>query len=544
ELLGTFAFYCRKPELPQPDHWRLVEMATHVASIAIGSDQSRAAMRESETKLKQAQRIGKIGYWERDVIHDRISWPEETSRIFGLPSNRGPISQSQLEALIHPDDRQVQRRALEDAVQKCKPYDVEYRIIRSDGKIRSVHVRDEIVCDGSVRPVRMFGTVQDITERKQAEELLKARETEIRAIVEHSPDPIARFDRKMRRTYVNPALIRMMEAPKAKRSGRKAGPAVGNGGAKASAEEMEMERSLNKVFETGRPLDFESSWPLPEGRRKYAVHLEPEFDGHGSLSSVLFIGRDITERRRAEEALRQNGRELARIARLTMMAELTASIAHEVNQPLAAVVTNANAALRWLGLPAPNLDEARQAVERIASDGTRASEVIQRVRDLVKKSQPGKKRINLNELVEQTVLLMQPELAAKKIQVKKELAPLPALVAADPVQVQQVLLNLLANAVESLAAVPERRRTLVVTTSQAGGAAQVAVLDNGVGINARGRQRLFQPFYTTKPGGLGMGLPISRSIVEAHGGRLWATCSRGRGATFQFTLPAQDGDPL
>ncbi len=675
ELLGTFAMYYRQPALPEPGHRRLVEMATHIASIAIGSDRSQSALRKSEAKLKEAQRIGNIGYWERDLVTDCIAFSDETWRILGFPPEDRVLSQSSVQELVYPDDRPIQKQALEDALAKRRPYDVEFRIVRPDGDVRHVHVRDKMVFNETGRPIRMFGTVQDITERKQAEELLKAREQEIRAIVEHSPDPIVRFDRDMRRTYVNPAFIRANGGRQESLLGRRVGSAVRDGAVNATAEEVGiLERSLKTVFDTGHPLDFEGSWPLPNGRRNFAIHLEPEFDAHGQLTSVLSIGRDITERKCAEEAVRESqqllqqvlatlpvgvavtnysgdiiltnaeakriwgnmivsgrdrwsqskgvwhdsgrtvgpeewassraltrgvtsinelidieafdGRqkiirnssapirngderivgavivnedvteqkkseeklrqaelELARIARLTIMGELTASIAHEVNQPLAAVVTNANAALRWLALSPPNLDETRQAVQRIAGDGTRASEVIRRIRELMKKSGPARRPVNLNNLVQETIVLIQPELKSKRVSLKTELAPELPLVPADFVQVQQVLLNLIVNAIDSLSAEPDRVRMLWVRTDlPEPDVVQVAVQDTGVGFDPQENERLFEPFYTTKSGGLGMGLAISRSIVEAHGGRLWATPNNAHGATFQFTLPVHDGD--
>jgi PAS domain S-box-containing protein len=204
-LLGTFAMYYRQPALPEPEHLRLIEMATDLAAIAISRDRAQTALRESEAKLKEAQRIGKIGYWEHDLIADRITWSEETGRIFGLPSSDGGISQAQLEEMIHPDDRQLQRQALSEALQGSRLLDVEFRIVPSNGDMRFVHVRDEIVYDESGRPIRMFGTVQDITERKQAEEelrryatrlqelsrqVLQAQEVERRAIARELHDEI------------------------------------------------------------------------------------------------------------------------------------------------------------------------------------------------------------------------------------------------------------------------------------------------------------------------------------------------------------------
>jgi len=181
-LLGTFAMYYRQPALPEPEHLRLIEMATHLAAIAISRDRTQTALRESAAKLKEAQRIGKIGYWEHDLIADRITWSEETGRIFGLPLSDGGISQAQLEDMTHPDDRQLQRQALSEALQHGRLLDVEFRIISSGGDMRCVHVRDEIVYDESGRPIRMFGTVQDITQRKQAEEELRRHATRLQEL--------------------------------------------------------------------------------------------------------------------------------------------------------------------------------------------------------------------------------------------------------------------------------------------------------------------------------------------------------------------------
>lgn len=262
----------------------------------------------------------------------------------------------------------------------------------------------------------------------------------------------------------------------------------------------------------------------------------------GQIAGAVIVNEDVTEAEKSEEKLRQAQAELAHVARVTMMGELTASIAHEVNQPLAAVVTNANAAFRWLDAKPPNLEEAREAVQRIARDGTRASEVILRIRAILKKSEPSRTPVNLNELIEETLILTQPELKQKKISLQVELSPHLPPVQADRVQLQQVLLNLLVNAVESLSAVAGRSRRLRVRTAQTDPLwVQVLVEDTGAGIKADQVERLFEPFHTTKEHGIGLGLSISRSIVDAHGGRLWAAPNDGHGATFQFSLPIQNG---
>ncbi|HXC36843.1 MAG TPA: PAS domain S-box protein, partial [Candidatus Acidoferrales bacterium] len=342
ELLGTFAMYYRRPALPKPEHWRLVETATHIASIAICCDRSQSALRESEAKLKAAQRIGNIGYCELDFSNGCVTLSEETRRIFGLSLHEAVLSQDALRDLIHPDDRHVQKQALEDALEKRRPFDVEFRIVRPNRGVRFVHCRDEMVYDDAGRPLRMFGTVQDITERKQAEELLKVREQEIIAIVEHSPDPIVRFDRNMRCTYANPAFITISGGSVELLLGRTVGSAVKDGLVSAAANEVEiMERSLKGVFDTGKPLDFETTWSLPHAQRIFAVHLEPEFDARGNLTSVLSIGRDITERKRADESVRESHQLLQQV-----LATLPVGVA-VTNQAGDIILTNAEAKRIW-----------------------------------------------------------------------------------------------------------------------------------------------------------------------------------------------------
>jgi signal transduction histidine kinase len=229
--------------------------------------------------------------------------------------------------------------------------------------------------------------------------------------------------------------------------------------------------------------------------------------------------------------------ELAHVTRLTTMGELTASIAHEVNQPLTAVITNANASLRWLTAATPNLDEARKAVSRIVRDGNRAGDVIARIRALVEKADTEKVPLDINQAVHEVVILMQNEAVRKGVVLRTDLAADVPPVLGDRVQLQQVLLNLFMNGVEAMASVAERPRELLIYSRQhEPDQVLVAVQDSGVGIDAQNLEKIFDAFYTTKSQGMGMGLAISRSIVENHGGRLWAVANDGRGATFQFTL--------
>jgi signal transduction histidine kinase len=227
---------------------------------------------------------------------------------------------------------------------------------------------------------------------------------------------------------------------------------------------------------------------------------------------------------------------------VTAMGELTASIAHEVNQPLAAVVTNANASLRWLSTDPPNFDEAREAISRIARDGNRAGDVIARIRAFLKKDEPVMRRLDVNDIVREIVTLTQSEADRRGALVQTDLASKLPVAAGDRVQLQQLLLNLVINALDAMNAVTARPRVVRIRTNATEPKSiHVAVEDSGVGLDPERAGRLFDAFYTTKPEGLGMGLSISRSIVESHGGRLWATPNEGPGATFQFTLPIKEG---
>ena len=247
---------------------------------------------------------------------------------------------------------------------------------------------------------------------------------------------------------------------------------------------------------------------------------------------------NIDDRKRAEEGLRQVQAELARVARVTTMGELTASIAHEINQPLAAIVASGSACRRWLANE-KNLDRARESVERIISDANRASEVIKRVRALTKNKAPERVRVSVNNAIEEVLVFAQAELQAREVSIRRDLdADLPMIIG-DKVQLQQVLLNLIVNGIEAMAAITDRRRELVIGSRlDRDGELVISVEDTGTGLDPNHKDRIFDAFFTTKSDGMGMGLSISASIIEAHGGRLWASPGASHGTVFHFALPA------
>ena len=302
---------------------------------------------------------------------------------------------------------------------------------------------------------------------------------------------------------------------------------------------------IDRVSDERKDFDYEQRLLMPDGSVKYLRVV-----GHPSTKDewgrVEFVGAvtDITERKLAERALqqkeislRQTQAELAHVSRVTTMGELAASIAHEVNQPLVGVVTNASASLRLLAGDSPNLVEAREAMRAIIRDGNRAADVVSRMRGLFKKARPAKESLDINEAIEEVVLLTRGEARRNKVALRMELAANLPSVMADRVQIQQVILNLILNGIQAMRAVEDRERVMVIRTQRGDGdQIRVAVQDCGIGIDPGSVERIFDAFHTTKPGGMGMGLTISRSIVESHGGQLWATANDGPGATFQFTV--------
>jgi NO-binding membrane sensor protein with MHYT domain len=257
-----------------------------------------------------------------------------------------------------------------------------------------------------------------------------------------------------------------------------------------------------------------------------------------TLADLAALFASVAMRKRADEALRQTQADLAHIQRVTTMGELAASISHEVMQPLGAVVTNAQTALRWLGGQPPNLDEVRQALGRAVKDGRRAAEIIGRIRTLIKKEPLRKDALGVNEAIVEVIALTRGEVMKTNVSVQTQLAEGLPLIQGDRVQLQQVILNLIINAVEAMSGVSKESRELLIGTGKdASGGVLVAVQDSGPGLKPESCERLFDSFYTTKPGGMGMGLSICRSIVEAHGGRIWSTPNAGPGITVQFTLP-------
>jgi PAS domain S-box-containing protein len=372
-------------------------------------------------------------------------------------------------------------------------------------------------------------------ERKRAEEKLRASEARYRDLYENAPDMFCSVDAATGTIIeCNQTLVTKTGYAREEIIGR-------------HVFEMyhpdcleEVNKALESFRETGHLRDLELQLMRKDGSKLWvSVNVSAVRDEQGKVLHSRSIWRDITQRKQAEEELRQKRRELTHISRVVTMGELAASLAHELNQPLAAIVSNAQASQRLVSGEAPDWDEVREALADIVDDGKRAGEVIRRLRALLKKSDVERTPLDVNQIIQEVVMLLRGGVL-RDISIKFDLAPDLPSVLGDRVQLQQVILNLLLNASEAMSHLQDDSREVMIRTLRNGSEAiEVTVQDSGHGLDEAVKDRLFDAFFTTKPEGLGMGLSISRSIIEAHNGRLWATQNPDRGATFHFTLRGQ-----
>jgi len=379
-----------------------------------------------------------------------------------------------------------------------------------------------------------LSVIRDVSEEKRAQEKIRQSERELQQLIDVIPQQVFVFGPDWKPLFAN---RRELEYTGLTPQEAQSGDAVAR---IFHPEDLKKLEALRERMRTeGAPFEMEARIRGKDGQyRWFLIRDNPLRDEQGRIVRWCGTRTDIEDRKRADEALRKAQADLAHVTRMVTMGELAASIAHEVNQPISGAVINANTCLRWLAADPPNLEEARAAVNRIVRDGKRAGDVIARIRAMATKTPAAKGRLNMNEAIREVVALARDEVYGSSVTLRTELAEDLWTVLGDRVQLQQVVLNLVLNGVEAMSNVGDRRRELLVRTqNDKGDFVRVTVQDSGIGLDPQSRERVFEAFYTTKQGGLGMGLSISRSIVQNHGGRLWAEPNDGPGATFQFTVP-------
>jgi C4-dicarboxylate-specific signal transduction histidine kinase len=449
-----------------------------------------------------------VGYDREDLVSGRINWTE----------------------LTPPEWRDGDARAVAEIRRTgtIPAYEKEY--FRKDGSRVPVLVGAASLENGA------YGVafVLDLTERKAAEEAVRESEERFRTLTQFSFEVYWETDAQHR--FVRQEFSeRYSDAPQP-------GSEIGKTRWEVPYLEPDEEawRNHRETLDAHLPFrDFELARPVAAGGRRYVSSSGlPVFDKAGRFNGYRGVARDITERKRASEALREAQMQLAHANRVATMGQLTASIAHEVNQPIAATILNAETGLRWLGADPPDLDEARQAFGDIMRDGNRAGAVLGRIRALIKGAPRRNERVEINAAIREVVELTRGEAMKNRVVVQTDLGDDLPLVPGDRVELQQVILNLILNAIEAMSATSEGSRELLITKGRnESDDVLVAVRDSGPGLAPAALEHLFRAFHTTKANGLGLGLSICRSIIEGHGGRLWASANSPRGAVFQFTLP-------
>ena len=645
---------------------RLFGTVQDVTELKRAEEERQALSRnleESKGRLEEAERVAHLGYWIWDLQTNRAIFSNETCRIYGLKPQDDPIDLAIIRELIHPEDREYVFRNAERAVRDGVHIETEHRLIRPNGEVRIVYSPGDLKRNASGQPYQMFGTCQDITDRKRAEEALQRSQLYLRegqrlahmgswALNENGFDywsselfQIHRLDQSDKpptveqylglvhpedRDFVEQKIQQMLvdqhEFEFTKRIVRPdgeiryircVGVPVTNGrifrgliGTEIDVTEQELlTRELRREqgylaeaqslthagswacnFLTGQifhlsdealriygfdpsqgPIPFErlykATYPEDEPalREKFygAIQARVDYDleyrivrtdgtirtlrslGHHNpskeLGEYLGITMDITDRKHAEserERLRQLEADLAHINRVNMMGELAAALAHEIKQPIAASVTSANALMRWLAHDPPDLERARAGAARIEQDANRAADVVNSLQSFYRTGTPAERQlIDLKEIIEEMIVLLRGEADRHSITICPQLEADTPKVLANRVQLQQVFMNLMLNAIEAMKDIGGE--LTIRSRMNPEGRLLVSIIDTGVGLPAGRSEQIFDPFHTTKSQGTGMGLTITRSIVESYGGRVWATVNQGAGATFHFILPGE-----
>jgi PAS domain S-box-containing protein len=489
---------------------------------------------KSEERVTLAAEAARLGVWEMNTLTGEIWASDKAREIFefdaDLPLNRAAVS-----ARVHPEDRAAREAVIDRAIEEQAQYEIEYRVLLKDGSIRWVSGRGRCTADESGKPPRLIGVSMDVTERKEAQEL-------VRVATEASPSGTLLVNDRGHIVLVNAHVEELFGYERQELIGKPIEILL----PERFATEDGVDRTdfLSALQSRIMGVTDGQLFACRKDGSEFSVEvgLNPVEMPRGRLVLVTVV--DISPRKRAEEEARRQREQNELLGRASLLGEMTASLAHELNQPLAAIMSNASAGTRFVDRGNAESGTLREIFSDIGTDGRRARDIIENVRNAIKKGGSMRGRIGINNVVKNVALMMRPDAAAFSCEVQTSLAENLPLIEADPVQMQQVLINLVSNSFHAMRETPTPRRKVEITTQGNGNeSVRITVRDYGTGISDETRERLFEQFYTTKKDGLGMGLAIVRSIVEAHGGKITAGNAKGGGACFEFELPATAPEP-
>ena len=533
-LFFAIAFFVNWAGAKQRQATQSLKLSRNGLLVAIEEQRIvEARLLRSEMYLAEAQRLSQTGSFCWRVGTNELNWSDETFRIFGYSRSISPTLDLVVQR-VHPEDRPSVQQTIDCASSDAMEFDHEYRLLMPDGTVKYLHALAHSIQDASGN-IEFVGAVTDVTAAKIAEEELRKSEQRFRDFAETASDWFWETDEHHGLTSLS----------------RETTVVVGAIGAVpwdlATDRREERERwsqHLAKLNSREPFRDFRFRSTRGDGSAAYlSVSGKPIFGPAGGFLGYRGVASDVTAAVRAEQvevALHDAKADLARAARVIALGELTTSIAHEVNQPLTAILSNAEACSRWLDRGADYIEAARRSVHWIVRDVNRATEVIRRVRALASKTETERTLFDINDIVSEVRALLRRELSVNEVFLKLELSPDVLTVRADRIELQQVILNLVMNGIEAMQSISGRPREIVIRTQRI--EANIALLmveDCGVGFSAEDADRLFEAFFTTKSKGLGLGLSICRSIIESHDGRLSVSRNPDRGSTFQFTLPLE-----
>lgn len=503
-----------------------VKRALREAENSRERQRAEQALRESEKRFRLLYENAPLAYQSLDADGRFLEVNAAWLRLLGYLREE-VIGRSVLECLT-PPCQELFRERFPRFKAAGEMHDVEFDMVRKDGTVVIVSVDGLIAYDETREFRETHCILHDVTRRKQMEESLREHEREYQTVLQSAMDGFAVADARGRLLDVNEAYCRMIGYSRNELL-QMSIPDLQAVDAQADAA-----RYVEEVCRQGFAR-FESRFRRKDGRL-IDVEVSASLVPHVAERCYAFV-RDVTERKRSEEQLQRLRSELTHVSRLSTAGEMVAGIAHEVNKPLYSIANYAKACCNVLALDEPDLEDLREWTREIAAAAARAGEITRRLLDFVRRAEPQRISARIGEVIEEAISLLAAETRGLPVVVRRQFADAETVVNVDRIQIQQVLVNLLRNACEALEAKDAAAKEVTIRTAVGGDSVEVSVADNGPGLPDPGASRLFEPFFTTKPEGLGMGLAISKTIVEAHGGRIWATARPGGGATFHFTLP-------